>query len=77
LLAAFAASRGLDLAAVMAGIDEARRALREMARIEGKAKSIAKTADEIQGLVTFQARRASQALDLAVTGIAPEMRQAS
>jgi hypothetical protein len=74
LLAGLAAKRGLDLAAVESGIDEARRALREVARIEGKAKSIAKTADEIQGLVTFQARRALQALDLAAAGVIIEVR---
>jgi len=77
LLANLAAKRGLDLGAVEAGIDEARRALRELGRIEGKAKSIAKTADEIQGLVTFQARRASQALDMAGAGVVLEVRAAS
>ncbi len=77
LLAKLAAKQGLDLAAVEEGIEEARRALRELARIEGKAKSIAKTADEIQGLVTFQARRAAKALDAAAAGVILEVREAS
>ncbi len=77
LLANLAAKRGLDLAAVESGIEEARRALRELGRIEGKAKSIAKTADEIQGLVAFQVRRALQALDVAAAGVALDIREAS
>ncbi len=64
-------------AAAETGIEEARRALRELSRIEGKAKAIAKGADEIQGLVSFQIRRASAALDQAAGGIVAELEQAS
>jgi len=77
LLMSIADQRGVDVAAVEAGIDEARRALREISRIEGKAKAIAKGADEIQGLVTFQLRRASVALDQAAGGIVLDVRKAS
>jgi hypothetical protein len=77
LLMSLADQRGVDVAAVEAGIEEARRALREISRIEGKAKAIAKGADEIQGLVTFQVRRASVALDQAAGGIVLDVRKAS
>ena len=77
LLLGLADRRGVDVAAVEAGIEEARRALREISRIEGKAKAIAKGADEIQGLVTFQLRRASVALDQAAGGIILDARKAS
>jgi hypothetical protein len=77
LLLGLADRRGVDVAAVEAGIAEARRALREISRIEGKARAIAKGADEIQGLVSFQLRRASVALDQAADGIAIEVRKAS
>jgi len=77
LLLTLADRRGVDVAAVEAGIDEARRALREISRIEGKAKAIAKGADEIQGLITFQLRRASSALDQAAGGIVLDVRKAS
>jgi hypothetical protein len=77
LLLSLANRRGVDVAAVEAGIEEARRALREISRIEGKAKAIAKGADEIQGLVTFQLRRASIALDQAAGGIVLDVRKAS
>lgn len=60
---------GIDVEVIDAGIDEARRALRELARIEGKAKAIAHGADEIQSLVSFQIRRISAALDQAAAGI--------
>ena len=77
LLLSLADRRGVDVVAVEAGIEEARRALREISRIEGKAKAIAKGADEIQGLVAFQLRRASVALDQAAGGIVLEVRKAS
>jgi hypothetical protein len=77
LLMTLADRRGIDVASVSEGIQEARRALREIARVEGKAKAIAKGADEIQGLVSFQLRRASVALDQAAGGIAVEIPRAS
>lgn len=69
LLSGAAASAGVDVDTVEDGIEEARRALRELARIEGKAKAIAHGADEIQGLVSFQIRRLNAALDHAVAGL--------
>jgi hypothetical protein len=69
LLAGAAQADGLDINMVEAAIEEARRALRELSRIEGKAKSIAHTADEIQGLVSFQVRRLNAALDQAAAGL--------
>jgi hypothetical protein len=77
LLATHAAKHGIDLAAVESGIDEARRALRELGRVEGKSRSIAKTADEIQGLVAFQVRRALQALEAVMAGTPLEIKEAS
>jgi hypothetical protein len=77
LLLTLSDRRGIDVAAVEARIEEARRALRELSRIEGKAKAIAKGADEIQGLVSFQIRRASTALDQAAGGIVAELEKAS
>lgn len=77
LLLTVADRRGVDVAAVEAGIEEARRALREMSRVEGKARAIAKGADEIQGLVSFQVRRASVALDQAAGGVVLDVRKAS
>lgn len=77
LLATVAGHQGLDIAAVEGGLEEARRALRELGRIEGKARAIAKGADDIQGLVAFQVRRASAALDQAAGGLAFEVRKAS
>jgi hypothetical protein len=77
LLLTLSDRRGIDVASVEAGIEEARRALRELSRIEGKAKAIAKGADEIQGLVSFQIRRASTALDQAAGGIVAELEKAS
>jgi hypothetical protein len=69
LLAASAADAGIDTAAVSAGIEEARRALREVARIEGKAKAIAQGADDIKSIVAFQVRRLHTALDEAAAGL--------
>jgi hypothetical protein len=63
LLAGVAGVDGVDVGLVAAAIDEARRALRELARIEAKAKSIARGADEIQSLLSFQVRRINAALD--------------
>jgi hypothetical protein len=77
LLLSLADRRGVDVVAVEAGIEEARRALREISRIEGKVKAIAKGADEIQGLVAFQLRRATVALDQAAGGIVLDVRKAS
>lgn len=64
-----ASNDGIDISAVTGAIDEARRALRELARIEAKAKSIAHGADEIQSLLGFQVRRMNAALDEAIAGL--------
>jgi hypothetical protein len=77
LLAGMAVNQGLDVATVESGIEEARRALRELARIEGKAKAITKGADEILSLVQFQLRRANAALDHAAEGLSPAQEKAS
>lgn len=69
LLAATADQAGIDVDTVEAGIAEARRAVRELARIEAKAKAIAHGADEIQSLVSFQIRRINGALDQATAGL--------
>jgi hypothetical protein len=69
VLVGAAANDGIDISVISAAIDEARKALREMARIEGKAKAIAHGADEIRGLVTFQVRRMNAALDEAASGL--------
>lgn len=69
LLMGMASNEGVDVTVVRTAIEEARRALRELARIEGKAKSIAQGADEIQGLLSFQVRRMSAALDEAAAGV--------
>ena len=59
-------------------IDEARKALRELAASRRKAKAIARCADEIQGLLTFQVRRMTVALDEAAAGLLdPEAQAAS
>jgi hypothetical protein len=50
-------------------LDETRRALRELARIEAKAKAIAQGADEIRSLLTVQIRRINTALDDAAAGL--------
>jgi len=70
VLAGVAANDGIDVSVIAAAIDEARKALRETARIEGKAKAIAHGADEIRSLVTFQVRRMKTALDDAAAGLA-------
>ena len=77
LLAASAAQSGVDIAVVTDGIDEARKALRELSRIEAKAKSIAHTADEIKSLVSFQVRRVHSALDKASDGLLQEAERAA
>lgn len=69
LLIGAASDAGIDMTVVGNAIDEARKALRELSRIEGKAKAIAHGADEIQGLVTFQVRRMTAALDEAAAGL--------
>ncbi len=63
------AEAGIDVDTIEGGIEEARRAIRELARIEGKAKAIARGADEIHSLVSFQIRRLNAALDQAVAGL--------
>lgn len=77
VLLATASRKGVDVAIVEAGLEEARLALREIARIEGKAKAIVKNADEIQGIVTFQLRRAINGLDEAASGLTVEIAEAS
>lgn len=69
VLVGAAANDGIDISVIATAIDEARKALRELARIEGKAKAIAHGADEIRGLVTFQVRRMNAALDEAAGGL--------
>lgn len=69
VLVGAAVNDGIDISVISAAIDEARKALREMARIEGKAKAIAQGADEIRGLVTFQVRRMNAAFDEAAGGL--------
>lgn len=69
LLAASTADAGIDVDGVEQSIQEARRALRELARVEAKAKAIAHGADEIQTLVSFQVRRLNAALDQAAAGL--------
>jgi hypothetical protein len=69
LLATKATTTGLDLDEVAGDLDEARRALRELGRIEGKAKSIAQSADDIQSLISLQVRRIVNALDKAAAGL--------
>jgi hypothetical protein len=67
LLAAVRRDEGVDVPAIGAALDEARRGVRELARIEAKARAIAHGADEIQGMLTFQLRRVNLALDNATT----------
>jgi hypothetical protein len=61
--------RAVDVAAVDEGVQEAREALRELARVKAKAKAIVTSADEIQAIVEFQVRRARRALDEASEGL--------
>jgi hypothetical protein len=61
---------GIDKKVLGAALDEARRAVRGLARIEAKAKVIAHGADEIQGMLTFQLRRINLTLDNAAAGLA-------
>ena len=78
LLLGTARNSGVDVSVIGSAIDEARRALRELDRIEAKAKSIAHGADEIQSLLSFQVRRMNAALDEAIAGLAySETRAAS
>lgn len=71
------ASREIDVETVEAGLEETRLAMREIARIEAKAKAIVKNADEIQGIITFQLRRAMNGLDQASSGLLTQERRAS
>src|SRR5262249_13157576 len=59
----------IDRDVIGTALDEARCAVRELARIEAKAKSIAHGADEIQGILTLQLRRINLALDNAAAGL--------
>jgi hypothetical protein len=70
LLLGAATDAGIDTGVVANAIDEARRALRELARIEAKAKAIARGADDIQSLLSFQVRRMNNALDEAAAALA-------
>ena len=69
LLAGARADEGVDTAVVGESLEEARRAVRELARIEAKAKAIARGADDIRSMLTFQLRRISTALDNAANGL--------
>lgn len=77
LLARAAREEGLDATVIEEGIDEARLALRELDKIEAKAKSIAKTAGEIQSLVTIQVLRADESLSRAIAGLTLRVPKAS
>jgi hypothetical protein len=68
LLAGARADDGVDSAVIGEALEEARRAVRELSRIEGKASAIAQGADDIRGLLTFQLRRITNALDGATGG---------
>ncbi|MDI3315942.1 MAG: hypothetical protein QJR12_17220 [Mycobacterium sp.] len=72
-----ASDAGVDVSIVANAIDEARHALRELARIEAKAKSIAQGADEIQSLLRLQVRRMNNALDEATAGLVDHEGQAA
>jgi hypothetical protein len=76
LLAGGTRDDGIDMSVIETALDEARRALRELSRIEAKAKAIAHGADEIQGLLTFQLRRVNLALDNATAGLSCHESQA-
>jgi hypothetical protein len=54
---------------VREALEQARCALRELAQIEAKATAIAQGADEIRGMLTFQLRRITTALDNAASGL--------
>lgn len=69
LLAGARAGEGVDAAVVREALEEARRAVRELARIEAKAKAFAEGADDIRGILTFQLRRITTALDSAASGL--------
>ena len=69
LLMASAGPDRIDVNLVGDALDETRRALRELARIEAKAKAIAQGADEIRSLLTVQIRRINPALDDAAAGL--------
>ena len=69
LLMASAGPDRIDVNLVGDALDETRRALRELARIEAKAKAIAQGADEIRSLLTVQIRRINTALDDAAAGL--------
>jgi hypothetical protein len=77
LLLGSAGDEGIDVSVVGNAIDEARRALRELARIEAKAKAIAHGADEIQSLLSFQVRRMNIALDDAAAGLSNQEARAA
>jgi hypothetical protein len=65
LLTGARADERADTAVAGEAVEEARRAARELARIEAKAKAIAQGADDIQSMLTFQLRRITTALDAA------------
>jgi hypothetical protein len=69
LLMASADHGRIDVSLVGDALDETRRALRELARIEAKAKAIAQGADEIRSVLTVQVRRINAALDDAAAGL--------
>ncbi|MGH7921989.1 MAG: hypothetical protein ACREQM_18900 [Candidatus Dormibacteraceae bacterium] len=77
LLLGTAKDDGIDVAVIGGAIDEARRAVRELSRIEAKAKTIAHGADEIQSLLIFQVRRMNAALDEATSGLSYRQVQAA
>ncbi len=69
MLLGTASDEAIDVSVVGNAIDEARRALPELARLEAKAKSIAHGADEIRSLLRSQVRRLNAALDDAAAGL--------
>ena len=77
ILAEMATDSGLDVQIVRESLDEVRASLRELKKIEAKAKAIVRNADDIYGLVTFQIRRAQSALDTAEQGLHTEERAES
>ena len=73
ILMEVAAGSALDIEVVRESLAEVRASLREMKKIEAKAKAIVKNADDISGLTAFQIRRAQKALDDAERGLSEEV----
>jgi len=69
VLLAEAATAAVDAEVIQAGLDEVREALREIKRIDTKAKAISQGAEDIRSMVAFQLKRATAALDRAAEGL--------